>query len=310
MEFCDDHTFPTFSQAKYYLESNTKNQNILNDIEDFVFNWKFQSQYDLSLIIEDVNNMIYGIKDEFFGNRNDNKIFESIHCVVHNKLWDILKSIIRANYATDDQKLYEKGKILCKSKTLPLESDETSYCSIPYTAAIVELSMLDSYNSPLEKLNCLCTTYDIIFAELKSALVTVISKYSEKELEIPIIDNKDIAPIMSLVFIKSKLRYPVSNLMYIKFFGQNWIKDGNKGYILKTFEQVTEQCLKEDQQYSSLKNGITEPSDIDYCDIIKKMTLAETEPHKIESPGKPSLQDENRKRLLNLIFRSTTSNNL
>lgn len=81
-------------------------------------------------------------------------------------------------------------------------------------------------------------------------------------------------------------------------------------YILKTFEQVTEQCLKEDQQYSSLKNGITEPSEIDYCDIIKKMTLAETEPHKIESPGKPSLQDENRKRLLNLIFRSTTSNNL
>lgn len=56
--------------------------------------------------------------------------------VVHNKLWDILKSIIRANYATDDQKLYEKGKILCKSKTLPLESDETSYCSIPYTAAV------------------------------------------------------------------------------------------------------------------------------------------------------------------------------
>ena len=38
--------------------------------------------------------------------------------------------------------------------------------------------MLDNYKTPGEKMNCLCTTYDLVFAEIKTAMVAVISQNS------------------------------------------------------------------------------------------------------------------------------------
>lgn len=43
---------------------------------------------------------------------------------------------------------------------------------------IVELSLLDTHESPLEKLNCLCTSFDMVYAEIKLHLISNISKYS------------------------------------------------------------------------------------------------------------------------------------
>lgn len=45
---------------------------------------------------------------------------------------------------------------------------------------VVEFANLDSCKSPAEKMNCLCSTYDYIFAELKAALINNISKYAGK----------------------------------------------------------------------------------------------------------------------------------
>ena len=38
--------------------------------------------------------------------------------------------------------------------------------------------MLDNYKTPGEKMNCLCTTYDLVFAEIKTAMIAVISQNS------------------------------------------------------------------------------------------------------------------------------------
>ncbi|CAH1186764.1 unnamed protein product [Phyllotreta striolata] len=293
-----------YSQAKTHLESVTENANIVEDIENFVRTWNFESEYDLSLINEDVTNIINQIFIQFLLNKNDDEIQESIHCVIHNFVWEPLRPILRAKYGKEDGEIFEKSKIFWRNKKLPKELDGKSYCCVPYTAAVVELSMLDTYNSPLEKLNCLCVTYDIIFAELKTALINVISKYSENELEIPIINNEDVTPILTLVVLKSKLQYPLSSLEYIKIFGKYWLKD-HKRYILQTFETVITNLLKND--YDFLQDDI-ELTDIDYCEAITKITLQENANHTQQSTRKPDLREEVLNRVLKLIFTSTTSN--
>ncbi|XP_072388306.1 uncharacterized protein [Diabrotica undecimpunctata] len=299
---------PTFFKAKQFLEANNSNKNIVNDVENFICQWKFKSEYDLTAICEDLDNLIEVLQENFFGKTSDISIFNSIHCVVYNLLWDNLKPVVRASCTESDLRVYETSMTLCKNQNFLVEQNDSSYCSVPYTAAIVELSFWDSHNSPLEKLNCLCTTYDIIFAELKSALVNLISKYSDKELEIPVIDNEEIIPVITVVLIRSKLQYSVSNLYYIKQFGKQFLKDNNKQHIFETFEYAIQSLLKIDHKQlttCSQDNFLN----IDHLEAIKRITEINTNPNNVKNvkKAKVSLNEENKKRALELILQSTTA---
>ncbi|XP_028137313.1 uncharacterized protein LOC114331840 isoform X2 [Diabrotica virgifera virgifera] len=292
-------------KAKKLLETNTSNKNIVNDMENFICQWKFKSEYDLTAICEDLDNLTEVLQENFFSVTKDINIFNSIHCVVYNLLWDNLKPVVRANWTELDLRVYQTSMALCKNQNFLVKQNDSSYCSVPYTAAIVELSFWDSHNSPLEKLNCLCTTYDTIFAELKSALVNLISKYSDKELEIPVINNEEIIPVITLVLIRSKLQYSVSNLYYIKQFGKQFLKDNNKLHIFETFEQAIENLLKIDhKQITTCSQGGF--LNIDHLEAIRRITEINTDAKNV-TKAKVSLNEENQKRAMELILQSTTA---
>ncbi|XP_057669404.1 uncharacterized protein LOC130901813 isoform X2 [Diorhabda carinulata] len=287
--------------AKQYLESQTENKRIINYIEDFVYQWNFKCRYDLIKITKDVDELVDTIQRKFF-KKTDEVIAQYLYCVVHHIIFDTFMPVIRAKYTDEDKKIYDRCLTFCKTNKISIQIDVTAYCSVPYTAAIVELSMWDSYSSPLEKLNCLCATYDIIFAEFKSAMVNVISKYSNKEIELPIMDNKDVIPIIIIVLLKSKIRYAYSNLQYIKLFGIKLIEDTNK-YILDTFEQAILTILNTDKETDF---NISACSNIDFCEAIENITKENF----IENTPSCEInfENENRKRLVTLIIQSTTSN--
>lgn len=81
-------------------------------------------------------------------------------------------------FRNEDSYFFEKCKILANMNVTAEQFGGSEKYAIHFSAAVVELASLDNQKSPIEKFNCLSTTYDCIFAELKSVLIDIISKYS------------------------------------------------------------------------------------------------------------------------------------
>lgn len=77
------------------------------------------------------------------------------------------------------------------------------------------MASIDNKRSPIEKMNCLCNTYDLVFAELKSARAEFDSERNEDDNVIPIIETKDILPVLANVIIRSKLPHLYSTFYFI-----------------------------------------------------------------------------------------------
>ncbi|RZC35791.1 uncharacterized protein BDFB_008789, partial [Asbolus verrucosus] len=193
--------------------------------------------------------------------------------------------------------------LLCDIKISAEQFGADENYTIPLSAAVVELSMIDSYKSPEEKMNCLCSTYDLVFAEIKTAMVSVISENSERENEIPIIDNSEIIPLLMDVTVKSKLVHVFSNLFYIKSFYHKITENHVVSDILKAFETAVNRLVMTDVKNIQPTSG----------KIIRSMNLEEY--IKITSSSDEdiinrTLADEANQRVLNLITRSTSENEL
>lgn len=66
---------------------------------------------------------------------------------------------------------------------------------------VVEFASLDVCKSPVEKIHCLCTTFDLVYAELKTAIVEMISKSSGITYnKVLLIKNVQLSYISSLFF--------------------------------------------------------------------------------------------------------------
>lgn len=182
---------------------------------------------------------------------------------------------------------------------------------------VVELANMDNYKSPIEKFNCLSTTYDYIFAELKSVLIDIISKYSsissklycfinyafsspDNEAEIPIINNNEIGPVLMVVLIKSKPVHLASNLYYIeKFLWLNQQED-HISHILESFKMAAE-----DLKHASEKT--MRPPSGEVCRSLDlKGVIEMTSPHK--NDGVPVLKEQ-RDRISDLIISATNELN-
>ncbi|KAJ3642271.1 hypothetical protein Zmor_025072 [Zophobas morio] len=162
---------------------------------------------------------------------------------------------------------------------------------------IVELSVLDNYKTPGEKMNCLCTTYDLVFAEIKTAMVAVISQNSEKENEIPVIDNRDILPVLMVVIIKSKLSHVFSNLFYVKSFYHTMDDNRVISDIFRSFEKAVHEVAKTDTR--DVQPGAAKMIQSIDLEEYMKITLSD------EDQSRRTLVDEANHRALNLITKST-----
>ncbi|KAF5285643.1 hypothetical protein FQA39_LY16549 [Lamprigera yunnana] len=160
----------------------------------------------------------------------------SADCIVFNHLHDAFMPMVHKEFEDSDQSYFQK------SLELTDMTAEQLGAPIEYTvsllAAIVELANLDNHKSPLEKMHCLCTAYDFIFAELKAAVINTISKSSSREYEIPTINNSDVIPILITVIVKSKLPHLYSNFYYITAFGGRLNELDYFKHVLKAFEQA------------------------------------------------------------------------
>ncbi|XP_063921355.1 uncharacterized protein LOC135136147 isoform X3 [Zophobas morio] len=203
--------------AEQLLIKTTQNQDIKDLIETQLSTWVFPELSD-RLAVATIKNLFYDLcKEIFHDDQSDNKV-EALQWLVFDQIHDICLTYIRARFSDQDKAFFEKCRTLLGINVSAEQFGANENYSIPLSAAIVELSVLDNYKTPGEKMNCLCTTYDLVFAEIKTAMVAVISQNSEKENEIPVIDNRDILPVLMVVIIKSKLSHVFSNLFYVKSF--------------------------------------------------------------------------------------------
>lgn len=110
---------------------------------------------------------------------------------------------------------------------------------------------MDNRTDPEEKIDCLLTAYDLIFAEIKGVIAEISSTLTGTYIQsqkisrkpqiyildvvengvIPTIDRWEISQLLMAVIVKSKPLHWVSNLYYIKgfvgeqrhFLRQEWI---------------------------------------------------------------------------------------
>ncbi|KAJ8942224.1 hypothetical protein NQ314_010124 [Rhamnusium bicolor] len=303
----DMNGISSLSGSQTYLTSASSNENILEDIRNIIYTWKYKSEYNLNAIRNDLNKIIDEVILQSFGGKEDNDIFKAVSCIVYNEIYENLIPLIRGNFSKEDLFFYEKCQYFCKRNVTVGEFGSSIYNSVPFTSAVVELSILDNYKSPLEKINCLCSTYDLIFAELKLALVSLISKYSEKECEIPVINNEEIIPILMLVIIKSKLLYLPSNLFYIEFFADDMLRDNsNIRTILQVFQTVTQKIMQTEESSLKLCDDKLSPN-LDVCETMEIMTFVENVT--TNENDAVTLKDEEKRRLVSLITTSTAEKN-
>lgn len=301
----DINSIWTLAGATSYLKFSSQNEQILEQIKGTIYSWNYRSEYDLESIKNDLNGIVEQVMTQHFEGKTDKELKKSVSCVVYNEIYENLIPLIRGQFSKEDLYMYEKCTYLSKRNVSPGQFGSSVYNCLPFISSIVELSVLDTFKSPLEKINCLCSTYDMIYAELKLALVTIISKYSEKECEIPIINNEEVIPILMMVVIKSKLLYLWSNLFYIKLFASDIIEENNSiRSILSIYETVIQKIMT--IQENSLKAGCDKV--LTNLDVAETLAILSSEEN-LETEGQPTLIEEGKKRLVSLITKSTAEKN-
>lgn len=238
-----------------------------------------------------------------------------------NELHEVVMAKLYESFATDDNFFFEKAKTLADMNVTAEQFGGSENHAIHFSAAVshtkknharktkpkikkvVELASLDSHKSPIEKFNCLSTTYDCIFAELKSVLIDVIAKYSENEAEIPIINNSEITPVLMVVLVKSKPMHLASNLFYIEHFLWTNEQAEHIKYILDSFKMAAE-ALKE------VNEKTMRPPSGEVCRSLDLKGVIEITSPQIDCDGGGvAVLREQRDRLGGLIVRATNEAN-
>ncbi|XP_063921354.1 ankyrin repeat domain-containing protein 27-like isoform X2 [Zophobas morio] len=282
--------------AEQLLIKTTQNQDIKDLIETQLSTWVFPELSD-RLAVATIKNLFYDLcKEIFHDDQSDNKV-EALQWLVFDQIHDICLTYIRARFSDQDKAFFEKCRTLLGINVSAEQFGANENYSIPLSAAIVELSVLDNYKTPGEKMNCLCTTYDLVFAEIKTAMVAVISQNSEKENEIPVIDNRDILPVLMVVIIKSKLSHVFSNLFYVKSFYHTMDDNRVISDIFRSFEKAVHEVAKTDTR--DVQPGAAKMIQSIDLEEYMKITLSD------EDQSRRTLVDEANHRALNLITKST-----
>ncbi|KAJ3622350.1 hypothetical protein MTP99_002865 [Tenebrio molitor] len=289
-------------QAENLLIKLTQNDNIKNIIDSEIETWDFPDIDNYAELVSRIHELFNNFHNEDFQN-DQNTVNEALDWILFHKIHDILLPNIKMKFSDEDKNFFEKCKFFSDVQVSAEQFGADENYSIPLCAAVVELSVLDNYKSPAEKINCLCSTYDLVFAEIKTAMVSVISQNSEKDNEIPIIDNRDIIPVLMVVIIRSKLVHIFSNLFYIKMFYNKLEENRIVSDIFKSFETATNRLMEIDVKNLQPITGKIIKS-IDLEQYIKITTCVQ------EENVNKTLVDEENQRVLKLINQSTSEDEL
>ncbi|XP_044271735.1 ankyrin repeat domain-containing protein 27-like [Tribolium madens] len=291
-------------QAEELLIGTTQNEAIIDHINEEIGSWNLPNHDDYPDLVSKITDLFYKLYVKVSPDQNNHSKFEALQWILFDKIHDLVVPCIKAKFFREDESFFDRCSFLCKTNVSAKEFGADDNYSIPLCAAVVELSVIDKYKSPNEKMNCLCSTYDLVFAEIKTAMVSVISEKSDKEIEIPIIDNKDIMPVLMAVIFRSKLPYMLSNLFYIKFFCFKIEENREIFDIFKAFESAVDKLIELDIDTMEPMKGLFQRS-LDLEEYIKI-----TSNSKEEKVKKSTLIDKANQRVLNLITRSTSEDQL
>lgn len=143
-----------------------------------------------------------------------------------------------------------------------------------------------------------------MFAELKTALITMISKYSDKENDIPVINNEEVNPILMTILIRSKLMYFFSNLSFIKCFGEDLLKENEHfTYIFNKFEKAATSLSK----FSIIQMEIDKNKLDKRLTMSAAMQLTSLIDASDSNDATKSIIEEEKSRIASLIFTSTSA---
>lgn len=284
-----------------YLQLTSNNPGIVEELKRILTCWDYKSTATINDFEDDIEQVVGEIRDGIFPYINGDKINESICSFIHYTIYDHVSSLIKEKFIRDDLNIYKNSREFCKNNGSPKQLGATFYNFIPHSA-VVELSMLNNKRTPMEKLNCLRSAFDHIFAEVKGDLISVISKYSEKEIDVPLVNNKEIIPIVMAVIFKSKLFYFRSDMHYIALFGNSILnKDKNLREIYQVFEESLGRICAKSQEPATSNEKFHDKLGV--CETITFIQKVATDNTNI-----PTVFEEQKRRVANLITSATTEN--
>ncbi|KAL1488519.1 hypothetical protein ABEB36_014985 [Hypothenemus hampei] len=303
MEMSSYQSYLNINTIYERLKTISGNPSIIEKIQQCLKSWDYDSISTIEQYKEDIDQVVEELRSFLFANIESEEVSQLIKEFILCDIYDKLFGFVKKCCIKEDIKLYEVSKRFCKTNGSPKQLGDTFYSFVPKTA-VVELSMLSTLRTPLEKLKCLLSFYDYIFAEVKGNLISVISKYSDKEIDIPFIDNKEVIPIVMAVILKSKLFYPWSELFYIKHLGGDHLENHkNFSEVFKVYEESLNNILKLENFVSTCMSKTKTLNDT--------MTVCETinfieKQHNVQNVQNGTVFSEEKKRVATLISKATT----
>lgn len=141
-----------------------------------------------------------------------------ISSLMFYNLHDIIMPLVCFQCQEEDAHLFGKCLQFSDKNVTAEQFGGCEDYAIPLFAGVVELASLDNHKTPIEKVTCLCNTYDLLYAELKSVIAEFTAESSNDENHIPVVENSDVIPVLMTVIVKSKLMHLYSSLYYINMF--------------------------------------------------------------------------------------------
>ncbi|XP_054708392.1 putative uncharacterized protein DDB_G0284213 isoform X2 [Uloborus diversus] len=158
-----------------------------------------------------------------------------ILCHIHDKAFPAIKKYCYE----EDNLLNQKLLSLYEGNITPdqLGVKESFCCQTP--SAVVELASLNSRFSPVEKLNCLMTTLELLNQDIEQFLLETYHPVSYKK-DVPKLTSDDLIPLLVSVIVQARPQYLATNLYYIQNFCWEIPSIDKYSYGLVTFQAAKE----------------------------------------------------------------------
>nr|CAD7463764.1 unnamed protein product [Timema tahoe] len=164
---------------------------------------------------------------------------------VVNCLHEVLFPLVCAHYQLEDEHILTRAIDLASAGVTADQLGASQHFAVPLPAAVVELASLDTLTCPVDKLTCLHTVVDLIFAQIKAAIGDAHctdDTFITEENHFPTMTTDDLIPLLITVIIQAKPIHAASNLFYIENF--QWTLSPNDAVSLVTFKAALQELLQ------------------------------------------------------------------
>ncbi|CAG0919912.1 unnamed protein product [Notodromas monacha] len=155
-------------------------------------------------------------------------------CLIMRIMHDRVFNAVCEKFSIEDKLLLDRATEFCKLRITADQLGARIEFSVPLPAAVVELASLDCLKNPMEKLQAMRNSVDLVIAEVKRTIVEAMSNSTtELDFKSPIVTTSDLLPLVAVVLIKAKPLHLASNSYYSQNFC--WSQE-DVFYALKTID--------------------------------------------------------------------------